>query len=584
MRSLRIVAILFFPVATRSFQRCLSARASTANYSSLGSLLSLLHRCKEVDQLYQIHAQTVASGLVRDPFVASELVEFAAGFHLLESLNHAFLIADWIGNARTFTWNAVLRGYLKTSTPLKVILVYAHLRKRGIQVDSFTAQFLIRACVVSSRYCEGKMVHCHVLKMGFSSGLIIQTALLKLHGSFGDVQVARQLFDRMSYRDSVSWNAVIAVHVQKRQPLEALWLSCAMINENFRANEVAAVSILSACSNIANLKLGQMVHGYVVKNVVNMDVFVCNSLVDMYCKCGQLSTAHQLFDRMSEKTVVSWTALINGYTENGLFESALRLFWEMESQNIEPDQVAVLGILCTCAKSGYSLLAELIDDYVRRKKFGENTVIANALIDMHAKCGNLGKACQIFNRMRKRTLVSWTAMIKGLSIHGHGRAALTRFIQMQREGFRPDDVVFLSVLHGCSHAGLVDEGLQCFNSMVKEHGIAPGMDHYGCMVDLLCRAGLVAKAFEFVESMPFKPDSVVWRSLLGACKYHGNDALAGRIMSVILELEPTYSGNYVLLSNIYASNSQWENVLELREGMAVRGPINSNPGCSAIAV
>ncbi|CAN6484713.1 unnamed protein product [Victoria cruziana] len=584
MKSLLIVAVRLLPLASRSSQRFLSTRTSIADHPFLRSLFSLLHKSKEVEQLYQVHALAVTSGLVRDPFVATKLVELAAGFRLPKTLNHAFSIADCIQNAHTFTWNVVLRGYLKTSNPLKVILLYTHLRKNGIQVDSFTIQFLIQACVILSGYCRGKMVHSQVLKTGFNNGVIIQTALLKLYGSSGDVQGARRLFDGMSERDLVSWNAVIAVHAQKGQPLEALWLSCAMINEGFRVDEVTAVSILSACSNIPNLKLGKMAYGYVVKNVVNMDVPVCNSSVDMYCKCGRLSTARQLFDRMPEKNVVSWTTLINGYAENGLFESALRLFRDMESQNIEPDQVAILGILSTCAKSGYCLLAEWVCDYVLRKELGEETVIANALINMHAKCGNLEKACHIFNRMGKRSLVSWTTIIEGLSIHGHGKAALIRFIQMQREGFKPDGVVFLSVLHGCSHAGLVDEGLRCFDFMVKEHGVAPSMGHYGCMVDLLCRAGLVTEAFEFVESMPIKPDSVIWRSLLGACKYHGNDALAGQIMSIILELGPTYSGDYVLLSNIYASNSEWETVLKLREDMVVRGTVKRNPGCSMIEI
>ncbi|URD88956.1 PPR repeat [Musa troglodytarum] len=201
---------------------------------------------------------------------------------------------------------------------------------------------------------------------------------------------------------------------------------------------------------------------------------------------------------------------------------------------------------------------------------------------MHSKCGNMEKACSTFDGMTRRTLVTWTAMIQGLALHGHGRAALTRFSQMQREGFRLDEVVVLIMINACSHAGLVEEGKHFFRSMAEEHGMEPWMEHYGSMVDLLCRAGLVNEALDFVMNMPLKPDAVIWRTLVAACRNQGNVNLAAEVLDCMMEMEPEDSGNYVLKSNLHAMIGDWQSVQEVRSSMSCKKVAKTQPAHSYV--
>ncbi|KAJ0975231.1 hypothetical protein J5N97_017196 [Dioscorea zingiberensis] len=282
----------------------------------------------------------------------------------------------------------------------------------------------------------GEQVHTQVLKMGFSSEVVIQTAVLKMYGMFGDLVSAQKVFDETSQRDMVQWNALVAVYAQRNHPYEAILVARTMVRGYVRPNEVTVVSITSACSQLKDLQQGKLLHAYAIKNLLGFDMILSNALIDMHG--------------------------------------------------------------CHVCENGRVGLGNLVDEYVEKNGYTNSVYMANALIDMHGKCGNIEKACQIFKEMKVRTLVSWTSMIQGLALHGHGMEALVRFSQMQRKGFVPDKVVFLSVLNACNHAGLATEGIQCFKLMVEEHGMDPWMEHYGSMVDLLCKAGLLGNAFDFV--------------------------------------------------------------------------------------
>ncbi|XP_058092111.1 pentatricopeptide repeat-containing protein At2g13600-like [Magnolia sinica] len=496
----------------------------------------------------------------------------------------ACMIADRIDGQDTYKWNSIIRGYLERNSPKEAILAYAHVIREGLKIDSHTLLFTIKACGRVSGSFEGAEIHAHIFKMGFESEIITQTALVQMYVLFHDLLSAQRVFDETPQRDLVLWNTLVATYTQMGQPRKALSVSYTMINENVGPNGVTVASILSACSSLRALEQGKLIHGFVIKCIMGPDVFVYNALIGMYAKCGCLSHGRRIFERMAGRNVVSWTSMINGYSDNGRPHEALALFREMESDNVRPDGVALLGLVNMCSKLGCFELGEWADQYIKRNGYDESTCMANALMDMHAKCGNVKEACRIFSRMTAKTLVSWTTMIQGLAMHGHGIAALVRFSQMQREGFRPDGIVFLSILGACSHAGLVNEGRRCFRLMIEEHGVVPWMEHYGCMVDLLCRAGLLNEALEFVERMPMEPDVVMWRALVGACKNQGNIALARKVMRQLLELEPKDSGNYILISNLYATIGEWDNVMEVRNEMGYRGVIKIDPGCSLMEV
>ncbi|KAF8408070.1 hypothetical protein HHK36_007211 [Tetracentron sinense] len=561
----------------------LPSTVPTAKYP-FQDLLSLLQKCKARDHLNQIHAQMISTGLIHNPLVATKLVVSFASSHLPGTTSVARLIAGQVDRLDTYTWNTIIRGYLEEKNPKEAILVYAHVRRTGLNVDSYTLLFVIKACGLISGILQGEGIHGHIFKMGFVSEIITQTGLLSMYGLFEKLESAQKVFDESSQRDSVHWNALVSAYAQRNYPYKVFLVCHDMVTENVKPNGVTAVCMLSACSCLRALREGKLVHGYVLKNLIDLDVFIYNALINMYSKCGHLINAHRIFQKMPTRNLVSWTSMINGYSNNNYPNEALALFKEMESANIRPDEVTILGVVSMCLKLRSIKLEEWIDNYVEKNGFWKSISIANALMDMHAKCGNIKKACQIFDRMEEKTLVSWTTLIQGLALHGHGIPALVRFCQMQREGFRPDSIVFLSILSACSHSGLVDEGRKCFQIMIEDHDATPLMEHYGCMVDLLCRAGLVNEAFKFVESMEVKPDIMIWRMLLGACKNQGDISLASQVMDRLLELEPEYSGNYILLSNLHATLGEWDNVREVRTEMGIRGVIKRDPGCSLIEV
>ncbi|PIA62593.1 hypothetical protein AQUCO_00200538v1 [Aquilegia coerulea] len=528
----------------------------------------------------------ITTGLIHNLPASSKLVATFASSPFNESTCVARLIADQIDGLDTYTWNTIIRGYLEEKKPIEAILVYSHVRKKGLKIDSYTLSYVTKACggVILGKF-EGKQIHSEVIKMGFLSEMFIVTSLVNMYGLFDDLDSAQRVFDETPQRDLAFCNSLVSMYSQRKFSHEALSVLRFMVKECVRPNEVTAVSVLSACSCLRALREGKQVHCYVVKNLVSLDVFVYNALMDMYSKCGCLVSAHKLFYRMPVRNVISWTTMINGYSDNDKPGKALALFKEMDSQDVKPDEITILSVVSMCSKLGSFELCKWIDHYIEKNRIKENKVcISNALMDMHAKCGNIRKACQIFNQMEEKTLVSWTTIIQGLARHGQGIHALTRFCQMQREGFRPDDILFFSILTACSHAGLVDEGCKLFQSMTEDYNVIPRLMHYGCMVDLLCRAGLIEKAFRFVEDMPIAPDVIIWRMLLGACRDQCNASLANEIMDHLRNLEPEFSGNYVLVSNLYANLGEWNKVEDVRTEMRLEGVSKQEPGYSLIEV
>ncbi|XP_010246164.1 PREDICTED: pentatricopeptide repeat-containing protein At1g05750, chloroplastic-like [Nelumbo nucifera] len=243
---------------------------------------------------------------------------------------------------------------------------------------------------------------------------------------------------------------------------------------------------------------------------------------------------------------------------------------EMQFSGIEPDYVTITSVLSACANLGALGLGLWIHRFVLQREFGENIRLSNSLIDMYARCGSIEFAKQEFEKMSKRSLVSWNSMIVGSAVNGYAEDALEYFSLMQ-EGFEPDGVSFTGALTACSHAGLVDEGLQFYDMMKRIYKITPRIEHYGCIVDLLSRAGQLEDALHIIESMPMKPNEIILGSLLAACRNRGNLSLAEKLMSYLTDLDPSCDSNYVLLSNMYAAVGRWDGVGKVRNTMKALG-------------
>ncbi|KMZ73876.1 hypothetical protein ZOSMA_13G00800 [Zostera marina] len=286
---------------------------------------------------------------------------------------------------------------------------------------------------------------------------------------------------------------------------------------------------------------------------------------------------------MQNRDVVSWSAMISGYHQSCQCKEALEVFHKMQLSGVEPNEVTMVSVLASCAVLGALETGRWLHSLISRKKLALTITLGTVLVDFYAKCGSIETSIETFNDMPRKNVLTWTVLIQGMASNGKGRLAITYLKSMIESGIRPNDVTFVAVLSACSHAGLVEEGWKLFRSMTDDYGITPRIDHYGCMVDILSRSGELIQAYQFIRSMPIQPNAVIWRTLLGSCKLHKNVEIGEEALSEIRKLDPTHSGDYVLLSSIYASVGRFEDALRVRAEMKTRG-IKKSPGCTSIEI
>ncbi|KAF6154874.1 hypothetical protein GIB67_018311 [Kingdonia uniflora] len=321
----------------------------------------------------------------------------------------------------------------------------------------------------------------------------------------------------------------------------------------------------------------------VFETMAERDVVSWNTLVLCHARLGQMGKAREIFDLIPVKTVVSWTVMISGYARTGCYGDALDVFHRMQLVGMKPDEISVVAVLSACTQLGALELGKWIHFYCERNGFLKNICVCNAFIEMYAKCGSIDEACEFFEKMWEKDVISWSTIIVALAKHGRAREAIQRFTEMERSRVLPNGITFLGILSACAHAGLLSEGLHYFDLLKENYFIDPTVEHYGCMVDLLGRLGYLDRAFEFINSMPIKPDASIWGSLLGASRTHEHLELAVTAMEHLVELEPDDASNYILLSNTYAAAGKWDSVLRMRKLMRSNS-MKKTPGCSSIEV
>ncbi|KAL5719033.1 hypothetical protein ACHQM5_011868 [Ranunculus cassubicifolius] len=441
-----------------------------------------------------------------------------------------------------------------------------------------------------------KEIHGHSLRTNTNQTQFLITKLL----SIPNITYAHKLFDEIPQPTPYLYSKLIQAYSYHGPYLQCLHLYSQSRFQGIQLNKHSFTFLFSACSSLMDVKHGQEIHGHYVKVGVECDQFVLTSLVDMYAKCGFVLFARKVFDEMLERgvpvwnsmiagygrcgdvekardlfelmpcrNVVSWTSMISGYCQNKLYEDALEVYMRMENEkSVEPNEVTIASVLPACANLGALEMGKRIEVLARAKGFTKNLFVSNALLEMYAKCGSIDKAGKLFKEIgRARNLCSWNSMIMGLAVHGRWQAGLELFDELLREGVLPDDITFVGVLQACTHGGLVEQGRKFFESMQNDFSITPKLQHYGCMVDLLGRAGLLNEAYDLIKKMPMKPDSVVWGALLGACSFYGHVTLAEKAAEFLFVLEPGNPGIYVLLSNVYALNGMWDGVTRVRKLM-----------------
>lgn len=383
--------------------------------------------------------------------------------------------------------------------------------------------------------------------------------------------------------DSELCNHLIRSYTDLNKHLHAVFVYTHMRKAGIFPNCLTFPAVLKSVAQLCLRDIGKLVHCCVVKMGFASDIYTNTALVSMYCTCLLPGEGHRVFDEMPERNLVSWNALITGYTHNRKFGEAIEVFRDMQAAGAEPGEVTMVGVLSACAHLGALNQGKWIHDYIVRNRLQLNVFVGTALMDMYGKCGVVDEAEKVFGAMRVKNVYTWNVLISGYAMNGLGEAALQAFDMMILENFRPSEVTFLGILCACCHQGLVEVGRRHFISMKEEYGLKPRIEHYGCMVDLLGRAGLLDEAQDLIHTMNMKPDPIIWRALLGACRIHGNTQLGQFAIRNLIELEPNNGANYVLLSNLYARDRKWIQVGEVRKMMNHRG-IRKVPGCSSIEI
>ncbi|KAJ0712394.1 putative tetratricopeptide-like helical domain superfamily [Helianthus annuus] len=493
---------------------------------------NLWRECTTFRKLRQIHASMIINGFNTNRFNLRELI-YVSALVIPSGISYAHQVFDQITQPDLFMWNTILRGSAQSPNPSKAVSLFTQMEKRDIRPDRYTFPFVLKACTKLCWDHVGCAVHGKIMKHGFEENTFARNTLIYFHANVGDIDIASALFDSLGKTQVVAWSALTAGYARR-----------------------------------GKLDMARKVFD----EMPEKDLISWNVMITGYAKRGEMESARVLFDQVPKRDIVTWNAMIAGYVNCGLHVQALEMFDEMQSLGEQPDEVTMLSLVTACTDSGDLDIGEKIHRAVLDLGGGELSILlGNALIDMYAKCGNIDKAFKIFHSMKEKVVTTWNSIIGGLAFHGHSEEAIRIFNEMCRLKLKPNDISFVGVLVACSHAGRVEEGREYFRLMREKYNIEPNVRHYGCMVDLLGRAGLLKEAFEFVDKMEIKPNAIIWRTLLGSCRIHNDVELGRRANEELVKLRWGESGDYVLLSNIYASQGEWVGAQSVRKVMDDKG-------------
>lgn len=534
---------------------------------------AVIRACSNVD--YVFIGRIIFGFLIKSCYFESDvcvgcaLIDmFVKGSHDLDSACKVF---DKMPERNVVTWTLMITRFTQLGYPLDAIDFFLDMISSGYIPDKFTLSGVVSACAEVESFSLGQQLHSWIIRSGLNSDVCVACSLIDMYAKCvrdGSMDDSRKVFDRMLDHNVMSWTAIITGYVQSgRHDKEAIELFHRMIHGCILPNHFTFASVLKACGNLLDPRIGKQVYSHAIKLGLAADTCVGNSLVSMYARCERLEDARKAFDSVFEKNLVSYNTIVDAYSKNLNPKKAFEFFHEIVDKKMGVSAFVFGSLLSGAASIGALNKGEQIHAQVLKSGFRSNQQICNALVDMYSKCGDIEAASKVFNKMEDRNVISWTSMITGYAKHGYAERALETFNNMIELRVKPNEITYIPVLSACSHVGLVSEGWKHFNSMCKDHGISPRTEHYACMVDLLGRSGSLTEAFEFINSMPFPADTLIWRTFLGACRVHGEIELGKLAANMILEKDKHDPAAYILLSNLYASLGQWDKVADTRKTM-----------------
>ncbi|CAH1439303.1 unnamed protein product [Lactuca virosa] len=545
------------------------------------TLSALLSVCSSMDNLLYgaaVHGLVHKLGFDINLSLCNTLLLFYSETGKLKDMVKLF---EEMPDKDLISWNTIISGYIQEGVHLDALKVFVKMLQRQRPVNHVTFSSALSACSSHKFLAEARILHALVFTSGFHGNLIVGNALVTMYGKQKMMWQAEKVFERMPEKDLVTWNTLIGGYTECEQPNQTIKAFNFMRKQNEPINYITLIQVLSSCVTPNQLfSHGKPLHGYVILSGFDSDDYVKNSLITMYGKCNDLDSSTRIFNGFVNKDFVSWNAFLAA-NAHGHGEDVLKRFSEMKKNGIHLDQFTFSSALS--AASNLSALEEgqQIHGLTFKSGFDSHQYVTTAVTDMYGKCGEINEVMEMLPEAKIRAIVLWNILISSFARQGLFQEAIEAFHEMVKMGFKPDHVTFVSLLSACSHGGLVNEGLEYYSLMTTKFGVPIGIEHCVCIIDLLGRSGKLLEAENFIKKMPVPPNDFVWRSLLAACRIHGNLELGKQALKHLLESNPLDDSAFVLYSNVCASIGKWDFVHDVRSEMEF-GNVKKKPACSWI--
>ncbi|OMO91002.1 hypothetical protein COLO4_18712 [Corchorus olitorius] len=541
-----------------------------SNRQRLADLLRLCSKGSLLDQGVQVHAATFKMGFGFDLMLSNDLIDVYAK---CGEMNRACLVFDRMFERNVVSWTALMCGHLQNGDARATLSLFCQMAFFSVKPNEFTFSTNFKACGILNDPEMGMQIHGMCVTSGFESALVVGNSIVDMYSKCGRINEAVKMFDVLPVKNLISWNTMLAAHTLEGQGEKALVWFQRMKENGEIPDEYTLTTMLKVCSGLGKIREGSVIHGFLIRSGFRCSAraAITGSLIDLYVKCGNLVKAQRVFDKLEEKSVISWSALILGYAQEGNLAEAMELFRQLQNSSMKVDGLVLSSMMGVFADFALLEQGKQMHAYAIKIPSGLEVSVFNSTVDMYLKCGILDEAERLFSEMPARDVVSWTVMITGYGKHGFGEEAIRFFNRMRLDNIEPDGVTYLAILSACSHSGLVKEGEEYFSELCQNRWVNPGIEHYACMVDLFGRDGRLKEAKDLIESMPLKPNEGIWQTLLSACRVHGNLQLGKEVGKILLTLDSNNPVNYVMISNIYAEAGYWKGYEEVRELAKAKG-------------
>ncbi|KAF3456706.1 hypothetical protein FNV43_RR01360 [Rhamnella rubrinervis] len=536
-------------------------------------LANHLRNCSKnllLDQGLQAHAAVVRMGLGLDLMLNNDLIDM---YGKCGRTGTAAVVFDKMPERNVVSWTSLMCAYLQDRNARGCLSLFVHMRFSASKPNEFTLSTNLKACGILGIPEIGMQIHGICAKSGFECINVVSNSLMDMYAKCGRISDAERMFSAMPVRNLITWNAMIAGYTSLEGNGEkALLLFRKMQIQGEVPDEFTFTSTLKACSVLGAIRQGSQIHASLITRGFPcwVQTTIAGALVDLYVKCEHLFEARRVFDQITQKNIISWSALILGYAQEGNLLEAMELFRQLR-ESTQVDGFVLSSLMGVFADFALVEQGKQIHAFTAKVPSSLDLTVANSILDMYLKCGLMDEAERLFKEMHSKSVVSWTVMITGYGKHGLGKEAIALFDKMLLDNIEPDAVAYLAVLSACSHSGLTQESQEYFSRLCADKRIKPKVEHYACMVDLLGRAGRLKEAKNLIENMPLKPNVGIWQTLLSACKVHGDLEIGREVGNKLLSLDGENTVNYVMMSNIYADAGYWKECERLREMVKMKG-------------